>query len=91
MKLPIAITLSSKSVATEASWGAAAAGMCVIGVACSEVALVPGSIVSGAKVVWGGVADTGTSTEVAWLAAVCLAGTTLTGHKVDGEADVRQE
>ena len=67
------------------------AGMCVIGVACSGVALVPGSIVSGAKVVWGGVAAIGTSTEVAWLAAVCLAGTTLTGHKVDGEADVRQE
>ena len=85
------IPLSSKSVATEASWGAAATGMSVIGVACTGVALVTGSIVSGSKVVWGGVAATGTSSDVAWLAAVCLAGTTATGLKVDGEADVRQE
>ena len=85
------IPLSSKSVATEASWGAAAPEMSVIGVACGGVALVTGSIVSGVKAVWGGMAATGTSTEVAWLAAVCVPGTTVTGHKVDGEIDVRQE
>lgn len=85
------IPLSSKSVGTEASWGAAAQGMSVIAVACGRVVRVTFSIVSGATVVWGGVAGTGTSTEVAWLAVVCAAGTTVTGHKVDGEADVRQE
>ena len=85
------IPLSSKSVAIEASWGAAAPVMSVIGGTCGGVALVTGSIVSGAKVVWGGVAATSKSSEVAWLAAVCVAGTTVTGHKVDGEADVSQE
>ena len=54
----------------------------------SGVALLSAFIVSGAQVVWDGVTATSTSTEVAWLAAVCVAGTTVTGHKVDGEADV---